>query len=74
MNKTEFKVFPIGEVKRDDQEIRLQIADEFKDGLLKLDSFSHVIVIWWADKHDNEKDRNIVETDLPYVENTRAGE
>jgi len=73
MNKTEFKLFPIGKVRRDEKKIRLEIAGEFKSGLLKLDSFSHVIVIWWADRHDNLKDREIVETDLPYVENTRAG-
>jgi len=73
MNKTKFDVFQIGDVKRSEEEVILKIDDDFKGGLKELDQFSHVIVIWWAHKHDNEKDRKIVVTDLPYAESTRAG-
>ncbi|MBN1326801.1 MAG: SAM-dependent methyltransferase [Candidatus Cloacimonetes bacterium] len=73
MNRQEFKIFPIGKVRRDESGIRLEIGGEFKDGLLELEKFSHVIVLWWAHGHDNEEDRKIMETALPYAENTRAG-
>jgi tRNA-Thr(GGU) m(6)t(6)A37 methyltransferase TsaA len=71
MNKkeSEFKLKPIGFVKRNKEEILLQIYEEYLPALQQLENFSHVHVIWWADKHDNEKSRSIVDCTPPYGEN-----
>ena len=60
---------PIGLVKRIQDEIFLQVFDEYLPALQQLEHFSHVHVLWWADKHDNEKSRGIVECVPPYGEN-----
>jgi len=73
MKKKGFSIFPIGKVERSEKEISLKLEDSYQSGLKKLDQFSHVIVIWWAHKHDNKKDRLIMETVLPYAKNTKAG-
>jgi len=35
----------------------LHIAHQYRDGLLHLQQFSHVMVLWWAQRHDNDTDR-----------------
>ena len=39
----------------------------------QLDHFSHVKVFWWADKHDNEKRRSIMQMDPPYAKGKVSG-
>ncbi|MHA2297929.1 MAG: tRNA (N6-threonylcarbamoyladenosine(37)-N6)-methyltransferase TrmO [Candidatus Hodarchaeales archaeon] len=68
-NEESYKIVPIGHVKRNDDEIYLIILDPFIPALKQLDHFSHLQVLWWADKHDNEKSRNIMQTTPPYGEN-----
>lgn len=58
----ELRLQPIGLVRRRDAEkrggpARLEIGAVFRDGLFELDRFSHVLVLWWADRRDNPDDR-----------------
>ena len=64
---------PIGQIRSDAGVFFLELKTEFGPALKGLGLFSHVIVLWWADKHDNEKDRRTLRTALPYAENTEAG-
>lgn len=64
---------PIGQVQHTDTGFRLVIEPPYRAGLKQLDQFSHVIVLWWADRHDNPQDRAIVETSLPYAPGVTAG-
>ena len=70
-----FTLTPIGSVCSSDQEGRygVKVLPEFKEALLQLEQFSHVMVIWWADKHDNPADRKILKTELPYARGEKAG-
>ena len=74
-NKVQFKLIPIGEVKADERSgvFQVQVFTPFRDALQQLVSFSHVIVFWWADGHDNPQDRAILTTELPYARGLNAG-
>ena len=64
---------PIGVVKRSDQAVTLEILEPYRPGLLQLDRFSHVLVLWWANLHDNPDSRTKLVTELPYAPGVQAG-
>ena len=74
-NVQSYVVHPIGFVQASEKEGRyeIQILLPFLDALEKLDQFSHVVIVWWADKHDLADDRKILTTQLPYAPGIRAG-
>ena len=65
----------IGVVQASDQEgiYALRIQPQYTQALKELDQFSHVMVILWADRHDNSADRQILTTELPYAPGVKAG-
>ena len=68
-NEESYSIRVIGKVMRKEEGIYIQLKDKFVPALKELNHFSHVQVLWWADKHDNEKSRNIMQTTPPYGEN-----
>jgi len=38
----------------------IEIEERYRAGLSGLGSFSHVLVLWWADRRDNEADRAVL--------------
>lgn len=78
-NKTKknpsFEIHSIGFVHSDEQQgcYEIKLYPRFITGLEKLEAFSHVIIFWWADQHDNPGDRSILTIQLPYAEGIRAG-
>jgi tRNA (Thr-GGU) A37 N-methylase len=68
-----YQVYPIGYVRRSESGIYLEIGDSFRPALKQLEHFSHVIVFWWADRHDNEESRSIMQTEPPYAEGKLTG-
>ena len=68
-----FNMFPIGYIRRSKDSVNLEILEPFRPALKQLDHFSHLMVFWWADKHDNEKSRSIMQTDPPYAKGKLTG-
>lgn len=64
---------PVGAVRREGDSVWLDIDPPYRDALLELDQFSHIIVIWWVSGHDNEESRAILKTELPYAPGVIAG-
>ena len=64
---------PIGLVRRDGDSVWLEIDPQYRDGLLELEQFSHIIVLWWANGHDTDESRSILTTELPYAPGVTAG-
>jgi tRNA-Thr(GGU) m(6)t(6)A37 methyltransferase TsaA len=58
--KPSFNLFPIGKVEKQDQTVRLRIFDEFKEGLLGLEGWSHVNVLYWFDRNDTPQQRRVL--------------
>ncbi len=66
-------MFPIGYVRRETREKRLEILETFRPALKQLDHFSHVMVFWWAHKHDTKKSRGILQCEPPYTRGKVTG-
>ena len=56
-----FKMQPIGRVEKSAQTTILRIATEYVPGLLGLDGFSHVVVLYWFDRNDTPANRKILQ-------------
>jgi len=68
-----YQIHPIGYVRSAEGGSYLEILEPFRPALKQLDRFSHVIVLWWADQHDNEKSRSIMQCMPPYAEDKLTG-
>ena len=76
MDKSSFQVTSLGriEVVEDQGLYRLHIDEPFRPALMGLDSCTHAVILWWADKHDNPEDRNSsLVMDLPYAPGIKSG-
>jgi tRNA-Thr(GGU) m(6)t(6)A37 methyltransferase TsaA len=52
-----YSLQPIGQVVKKDGKTELKILPQFKDGLLGLAGFSHVLVFYWFDRNDTPEKR-----------------
>ena len=66
--KQSFIVHPIGKVERKNKNVYIKLIEKYVPALKQIEHFTHVQILWWADKHDNEKSRNIMQTTPPYGE------
>ena len=60
-NETFFKLYPVGEVKRQRSITKLRIFGRYRNALNGLEGFSHVIVLYWFDKNNTPEKRNILQ-------------
>lgn len=59
----------IGYIKKpEDDQIFIEIKQQYWDAVLQLDQFSHIIVLWWITGHDNATSRANLQ-DFPPQEN-----
>jgi tRNA (adenine37-N6)-methyltransferase len=56
-----FSVHVIGQVQKKDGRNTIVLDKKYQKGLLGLDQFSHVYVIWWFDKNDTPQQRAILQ-------------
>lgn len=69
-----YEVHAIGTVHCSDEgSFTLEIDTPYRAALQHLGQFSHVLVFWWAHQHDNDADRNRLQTELPYAPGVTAG-
>ena len=71
--KETFQMYPIGYIRRSKNSIDLEILEPFRPALKQLDHFSHVMVFWWADRHDNKKSRSATKCEPPYAKGKLTG-
>lgn len=55
-----FSLVPIGRVEVKDGAAAVRLDDAFKDGLLGLDQWSHVQVLYWFDQNDTPEKRKVL--------------
>ena len=56
-----FSINPIGVIRKDDKGARIEIYNEYVDGLLGLEGFSHIHVFYWFDQNDTPDKRKILQ-------------
>lgn len=57
---TEFVIQPIGHVQKSGERTLIVLEQKYQDGLLGLEDWSHVQVLWWFDKNDTPQQRAIL--------------
>lgn len=62
----QYTVTPIGKVVNNMGEFSIQVDEQYRPALKGLRGFSHLCMIWWFDKCDNEQCRNMLECESPY--------
>jgi tRNA-Thr(GGU) m(6)t(6)A37 methyltransferase TsaA len=55
-----FMMCPVGYVHKGGTETTIEIRAQYQDGLLGLDGFSHMWVLWWFDRNDNPQKRAVL--------------
>ena len=63
-----FSLYPIGFVRKENGEEYLEILDEFRLGLYRLETISHAFILWWIHESDTSEARNVRKT-IPRVIN-----
>ena len=63
-----FTIFPVGYIRRTDDNVQIEILKKYIPALKQLEHFSHVQILWWANKVDNEEHRNKLDCVPPYGE------
>lgn len=66
MNDQEFKVFSLGTVHVASSGWKVVIKPAFRDGLIALDGFSHVQLLFWFHMHDTVELRKTITCNKPY--------
>ena len=56
-----FTLHPIGSVQKIGERMVIVLDKKYQPGLLGLDGFSHVQVIWWFDKNDTPQKRAVLQ-------------
>lgn len=65
VEENSYTISPIGYTKRNGMDAFLEINDKYIHGLKELDNFSHVMVLWLADKIENRE--NMMQVYPPYA-------
>ncbi len=55
-----FTLHPIGTVQKSGERTRIVLDTKYQDGLLGLDQWSHIQVLWWFDRNDTPQKRAIL--------------
>ena len=58
--KNFFRVYPIGSVQKSAGKTYIELDKSYEEGLLGLDGFSHVQVLWWFSENDVPQKRAIL--------------
>ena len=56
-----FSISPIGVVRKTDDYTRIEIFDDYVDGLMGLEGFSHILVFYWFDQNDTSEKRQTLQ-------------
>ncbi len=59
--KRSFIIYPVGVIRKSEKEVKIEIYPEYRDALLRLENFSHIIVLFWFDRNDDPEKRKVLQ-------------
>ena len=59
--KEHISLYPIGVVTRQDENLWIDIFEDYSDGLLGLEGFSHINVLFWFHENDTPEKRAVLQ-------------
>ena len=62
----EMKIFSIGKIVNKKEKVYIELDPKYLKGIKGLEGYSHIQVLWWADKCDNETSRSNLILKKPY--------
>jgi tRNA-Thr(GGU) m(6)t(6)A37 methyltransferase TsaA len=62
----EMRMGPIGRIAKRGEESRVELEGRYAAGLTGLEGYSHVLVLWWADRCDDAAGRGTLVEKKPY--------
>ncbi|MGN1170900.1 MAG: tRNA (N6-threonylcarbamoyladenosine(37)-N6)-methyltransferase TrmO, partial [Lachnospiraceae bacterium] len=65
MNK--IRVFSIGKITNQNDDAGILLDAKYVPALKGLQGYSHVQIVWWMDRCDNETDRAVLTEEKPYT-------
>jgi tRNA (adenine37-N6)-methyltransferase len=60
------KISAIGEITHSEDGFAICIRRQYRDGLIALEGFSHIYIIWWANKFEESMHRKTTLIEMPY--------
>jgi tRNA-Thr(GGU) m(6)t(6)A37 methyltransferase TsaA len=66
MNKEQYSIRAVGAMKTGRGTFQALIDEPHAEALKGLEDFSHVCILWWASKLDDEKTRSVTVCESPY--------
>lgn len=73
MSKTTYQIDTIGTVQRQNGKVMIQINEPYRTALKGLGDFSHVYILLWASRYDDNSHREARVVPLPYAEGVETG-
>jgi len=68
-----FEIHPVGFVRHSEGSTWIEILPPYIPGLMGLEHYSHVVVVWWASQNDNPVTRKTLTTCPPYTPELEMG-
>ena len=59
--KDRFYIFPVGIIKKENEDARIEIDKAYRDALLGLEDFSHITVLYWFHENDTPEKRKTMQ-------------
>ena len=59
--KDRFYIIPVGVIKKENENVRIEVFEEYRDALLGLDDFSHITVCYWFHENDTPEKRKTLQ-------------
>ena len=56
-----YHMHPIGWIRKKESGVIIEIEPRYADALLGLESFSHILVLYWFHEHDDAENRSILQ-------------
>jgi tRNA-Thr(GGU) m(6)t(6)A37 methyltransferase TsaA len=56
-----YYIFPVGVIKKENDNVRIEILEKYRDALLGLDDFSHITVCYWFHENDTPEKRRTMQ-------------
>jgi len=56
-----FQIFPVGFIRKKDDNVLIEIDEKYNDALLGLEQFSHINVLYWFHENDTPESRSTLQ-------------
>jgi len=56
-----YQIYPIGVVRKQGDTVRIEIKEQYREALMGLEDFSHVVVCYWFEKNDTVEGRGVLQ-------------